>query len=510
MALSQDIIYFRLAQKFEVRFSIRAEMTLTCKRPVLFEAGKDQLSCAVLITPEELSTLDMSGLGSEGILFICLGIPMEFDISPWCSLISVLEDTSLAAILNELQEVFATFVQWEDALKAVVNNSEGFQDLVLASEGFFFDAFCIQDKDFHFIGSSLLFKSNWLVAQRAGQNNSSPLAVVNEFMSNTQYVLQQNSDDAHFYSFSFGFAVVKNMIQGKECIGRIVIEVEEIDNKLFWYYAALLDTLAYYTGMLYARFRGFDNQESHTDTLRGYLIDLLNGKGVSLHYIERALLEIGWQPGERFRLIQAKPGPRSPKGMDSYRIVSEIAQIWPGYIGFEYYDRLLVLENTNVTSPDSNKAHPAAFLGYLAENALASGISRGFGDLKAIHTAYEQTEVAFVYGTRSDPALGCYRFNDVALPYMLEQSMGAFDPQDICSEKLLALREYDRKNNAEMCKTLSTYIGCRFNASAAANRLCIHRTSFINRLERMEEIAGIDLDSSDEVLYLSLSLMSLK
>ena len=43
-------------------------------------------------------------------------------------------------------------------------------------------------------------------------------------------------------------------------------------------------------------------------------------------------------------------------------------------------------------------------------------------------------------------------------------------------------------------KTLECYVKCRYNAAHTAKELFIHRSTFLNRLERIKELTKLDLD----------------
>lgn len=54
-------------------------------------------------------------------------------------------------------------------------------------------------------------------------------------------------------------------------------------------------------------------------------------------------------------------------------------------------------------------------------------------------------------------------------------------------------------------KTLYCYLQCRYNAAMTAKKLFIHRSTFLNRLERISELIQADLEDFRSRLYLSAS-----
>ncbi len=73
---------------------------------------------------------------------------------------------------------------------------------------------------------------------------------------------------------------------------------------------------------------------------------------------------------------------------------------------------------------------------------------------------------------------------------------------DYCNNKLDKLEKYDNANGAFLEETLLSYYMNGFNTVKTAEALFIHRNTLINRLEKIEEILGIELN--DYMEYLDL------
>lgn len=76
--------------------------------------------------------------------------------------------------------------------------------------------------------------------------------------------------------------------------------------------------------------------------------------------------------------------------------------------------------------------------------------------------------------------------------------------------KILALKSYDIQHHSEYCKTLETYLDTHLNAVQASQRLFIHRSTFLYRLDRIRELINIDFDDSRQLFYLMLSFRLLE
>ena len=78
---------------------------------------------------------------------------------------------------------------------------------------------------------------------------------------------------------------------------------------------------------------------------------------------------------------------------------------------------------------------------------------------------------------------------------------------DISHPALKKLKEYDRKNNTELYKTLRLYLEEERNYVRTAQKLFIHRNSLVYRIKRIEEITGADLEDSYTRLHLLTSYL---
>lgn len=68
------------------------------------------------------------------------------------------------------------------------------------------------------------------------------------------------------------------------------------------------------------------------------------------------------------------------------------------------------------------------------------------------------------------------------------------------------LYAYDQANGTKYCETLLAYLALERNALLTAKALYLHRNTLRNRLGKIEQIIGTDLDNVDERIHLMISL----
>ena len=100
--------------------------------------------------------------------------------------------------------------------------------------------------------------------------------------------------------------------------------------------------------------------------------------------------------------------------------------------------------------------------------------------------------------------LGTYR---ILLPVLME------DPDELrrfYAETIEPLVGYDEQYETDLVGTLGTFLECDANVNATASRLITHRHTVRYRLERVRELCGLDVGSSDGREKLSLGLKAMR
>lgn len=95
-------------------------------------------------------------------------------------------------------------------------------------------------------------------------------------------------------------------------------------------------------------------------------------------------------------------------------------------------------------------------------------------------------------------SLGIYR-----LLYNLEEQP---DVRRFTDEIMRPLIEYDSQNRGSLVKTVEAYFDHHGNISQTAESLFVHRNTLLYRMERIQELTGLNLDHSNMRLALHLSL----
>jgi sugar diacid utilization regulator len=111
------------------------------------------------------------------------------------------------------------------------------------------------------------------------------------------------------------------------------------------------------------------------------------------------------------------------------------------------------------------------------------------GDPERVELAYEET--------------GTYQ---LLLPYMSDPA----ELKRFYKETVRPLVAYDEQYETDLLGTLATFLDCDANVNATASRLITHRHTIRYRFERVRELTGLDVSSTDGREKLSLGLKAMR
>jgi sugar diacid utilization regulator len=131
---------------------------------------------------------------------------------------------------------------------------------------------------------------------------------------------------------------------------------------------------------------------------------------------------------------------------------------------------------------------PAELPRAASEALLAVNVAEGAGDGVAL--AFEQT--------------GAYRL------LLSTMSENPAELQRFYAETVEPLVAYDEQYETELVRTLETFLEADGNVAGTAQRLFTHRHTIYYRLERVRELSGLDVSSSDGREKLSLGLKAMR
>lgn len=140
----------------------------------------------------------------------------------------------------------------------------------------------------------------------------------------------------------------------------------------------------------------------------------------------------------------------------------------------------------------------------IISNITKKAISIGIGQaylLTDLHKSYSEAHIALILSRLLGRKSFVQQFSELGI-FSFIFSQKTDEIKKYCLKTLGHLIEYDNKNNTELLSTLRCLADNGFNRKSAADRLFIHINTMHYRVEKIEQILGIDLSRMENRLNL--------
>jgi len=146
-------------------------------------------------------------------------------------------------------------------------------------------------------------------------------------------------------------------------------------------------------------------------------------------------------------------------------------------------------------------------------NGSRVGVSDAFSGFEGLPVYAEQARVArkFADGAVREhndggPEVMLARYADHALEDLLSHLDSVYDIDIFCDPSVSVLRAYDEAHGGDLLHTLEVYLTCDCSLLESSRALVIHRNTMVYRMRRIVELTGMDLNDSQTLVRLSLSV----
>lgn len=151
----------------------------------------------------------------------------------------------------------------------------------------------------------------------------------------------------------------------------------------------------------------------------------------------------------------------------------------------------------NAFTQEAQKQYPQA--------RVAVGIGQVAREISAWRVSYRDAVQALDLARRLQTDTPLY-IGDLGVYQLILSLSDREKLLEFCERTLGPLVEYDHRNHADLIKTLEAFFACHGNLSQTAEMLIVHRNTLLYRMNRIDEIAEIDLDRPETRLALHLAL----
>ncbi|MDO4467272.1 MAG: PucR family transcriptional regulator ligand-binding domain-containing protein [Bacillota bacterium] len=135
------------------------------------------------------------------------------------------------------------------------------------------------------------------------------------------------------------------------------------------------------------------------------------------------------------------------------------------------------------------------------------GIGNKVDALEEIKNSRNQASIAIRVGKISKKEESIFYYQEMGLYTLISKISDETYISDFVEEHLGKLIRVDQVNDSSLLETLEIYINHSCNAKKCAEDMFIHRNTLNYRLEKIQDILGVDLNDFDSIILLKLSIL---
>lgn len=245
-----------------------------------------------------------------------------------------------------------------------------------------------------------------------------------------------------------------------------------------------------------------DRNSAHT--LRQVFHTLLTNPGADYVEVSRLLSAAGWLSSHYYQCILIQISILDVRNLTLNSICNYVENMIPESCAVEYRGNAVIyidLDLCSLTEDEINQKMAT----FIRDSLLIASYSRKLLGHFNFHRQYVQASLTLELGKRKHPSRWIHHFNDIAMPFLMEQATKKLPAYMICHEKLLYLKNMSEAGHSHLYETFRCYLENHLNVTKTAEALFIHRSTLLYRLEKIRGIMRTDLDNPQEMLYLLLS-----
>lgn len=411
-------------------------------------------------------------------------------------------------ILDFLLELFSRFQQWGQSIDQLTYRGGSLQELCELGERLLQNPVCIHDDWFIMTarsqGIDQVMAPEYVASSTRG---FIPRAILDDFQHDSDYLETYNHRSAQIWESpdNAPMSLYVNLWDGTVYRGRLLVLRHNREfRKSDFILAEVLTQRAMF--LLNRKQPGESSQSRSMDDI---IFDLLQNHQPDPADLSQLLNMLHWNKTDRFLCIRIKSQQTGTPAVMDHVLHSDLFRAFSGgYILFTGHEQCLILNLAKQPLSPSLVHHQLAPL--CRDYCLYAGLSSPVPDIRDLHLAYYQADVALQQAFRLRSDKWIIPFSDCVLDYVSAHLDSPLQPVHLASPELMLLREHDKENGTQYFETLRTYLLLERDIPKTAQALIIHRTTLLYRLKKIQALTSANINDPWHRLYLLLSLWILE
>ena len=474
MRLNADIIYHNLKDVMDVEIYGMCETGLSLYRPEFYlDRSSRFLENHVYVCSAD--HLPDNPVIEENVLLICLGeAPQRERFESVCGILSVSGKEDIFRVFNIVQDIFNKYEAWEAELSQILRRSASVQELLGCSRWIFDNPMLLIGADF----SYLAYTERDYLQKQLGIRLDDPTFdpnLIDTFLS--LHELATDNKEPLLLSLMGRTTLSVNLFDMNDFLGCITVFGEHRNFR-----SSDIQLCQFLAENIRQAFLLKPNLAGDRFSLRTAIQHSISGQPLSSE--QRNAINRYGNRGELV-CIAFRPSPGSTPLPSGY-VSSLIEEQFKDALAFEYNGGIVAV----IPAKHCIEEDVASLLPKLR---LICGVSHPFQNLQESAFAYYQASSALEVGTGIDSGGSFYRFENYILPLLLRNATAEIPIRYFYTEGLSRLAVHDASAQVSYLDTLKCYLDNNMSIAETARKMNLHRSSLIDRMNRITQILDRDL-----------------
>lgn len=403
------------------------------------------------------------------------------------------KESDRQAVYLALEKLFARYTEWDENLRKALVSRKSIQYMLEISTSILENPAYVHDRNFTLLGSVNIHEdqNGWEYNEKKQQYILS-LEIMNDYKLDKEYQATMSIDGPAIFSDTmFGYRILYRNLRtegtwhGRLCVNELKRKIRKSD---FYFLSYLSDFLLISLEM------GHAHISQDTQSLENAFLQLISGGRIEKTPLLSALEQYGWNQEDSYFCAILSTEYRDVRTNAVTYTCLKLYDMFPYSCIFPYRDKIVIVINASQGNTTIHQFSSELAV-FLREGLFRAGISALGQDFLRLGEYYKQATEVYNLGNYKDPTIWQYCFDDYILPYIFHQSIRELSPQLLCRKELFILRDYDQEHHTDLFHTLRVYLEHNLNISHTSEALIIHRSTLLYRLERIEALTNLTLDS---------------
>ncbi len=409
-----------------------------------------------------------------------------------CRLLAVYTSMELPALANCILEVFDRYNDWDRRLQQGVRDNLDLREIAGMAAELLDGRILVSDKKLHLLADSHFYKTNDL-SQEDFQGQALPehvvRAILSEALPDHEQGLQPYVTGRLGQYGSLVYCVDLCIGGRREATCALMEEGHPLPIFALPVFQHVID----YILSSFLFHQGTTGRTARP--LRRLVEDLLQSDRPTESQKQEAEIYQKTYAGCRCAVIDPLPGQQY--SLEYLRLLCE--QAIEGCIA------VLLGEQVAAIFPAEGASRQLR-LPNLSQYPVAVGLSEPGGSLTDCFNLYRQAREALRLGRRREPDGRRFLYRDVQLEYLTETVLADVPAVMVRTAGFQRLLEHNAHASADYVETLRVWLDHEMHVTDSAAALYLHRSSFLKRLDKLQELLGEELQTPDGRLLLRLQL----